>query len=212
MRIELGFLTAIAVATAGCGSQDSGKLKVDIPADHVAAINALVPAEWKDRLVFESGTIVDKLGRTLETYRLAVPAGWSKKEGPIRGRIAPPDADAFGRSAMFGAVAELRVGSNCNGECTTKDWAAEVDTTFYKKFTDGTATGKVTKDDKRETGRTLVFERAADAGTPDGEINILTTWWKKGGSQHFICEAKLAGSAVALAPAFEKACALVSAE
>lgn len=202
----------LVIGAAACSSNASDKVKLDIPADHVAAINALVPPEWKDRLVFEVGTIVDKVGRTKDTYRLALPAGWSPKEGPIRGRIAPPDADAFGRSSAFGATAEMRVGSNCNGECTTKDWAVEVDATFYKKFTDGTAPGKVTKDDKRETGRTLVFERAVDAGTPDGEVNILTTWWKKGGSQHFICEAKLAGGAVALAPAFEKACALVSVE
>ena len=202
----------IAAAAAACGSKDSGKIVIDIPAEHVAATNALVPADWKDRITFEVGTVVDTFGRTKETYRFAMPSGWKPKPGPIRGRIAPPDADAFGRSAAFGAVAEMRVGMNCNGECTTKDWAAEVDRAFYQKFTDGTAAGKVTKDDKRETGRTLVFERAVDAGTPDGEVNILTTWWKQGGSQHYICEAKLAGASVALAPAFEKACSLVSAE
>jgi hypothetical protein len=210
--MRIAFLLTTAAIVVGCGSKSNDKVKVEIPADHVAAINAMIPAEWKDKITFEIGSIVDTMGRHKDTYRLAMPAGWKPKEGPIRGRVAPPDADAFGRSAALGAVAELRVGSNCNGECTNKDWAAEVDRAFYQKFTDGSAVGKITKDDKRETGRTLVFERAAEAGSPDGEINILTTWWKKGGNQHFICEAKLAGAAVALAPAFEKACALVSAE
>ena len=211
MMRALGIM-ALAVALLGCPSKDSGKLKVDITAEHVAAVNALVPPEWKDKIVFEAGVIKDKSGRTTETYRLAVPGGWKPRPGPIAGVIVPADADDFNRSATLdGAIATMRASSDCGGECTAKDWAVVVDDRYYKKFTTAT-TGKVTKDDKTETGRTMVFERAADAGSVDGEINILTTWWKKGGSQHYICEAQLAGAAVALAPAFEKACSLVSAE
>lgn len=203
---------ALAVALLGCPSKDSGKIKVDITGEHVAAVNALVPAEWKDKIQFSAGVIKDKSGRTTETYRLAVPDGWKpKKDGHLAGQIVPADADDFDRSAALGAMATMRASSDCGGECTSKDWAAIVDDRVYKRFTTAT-TGKITKDDKTATGRTLVYERAADAGSPDGEINILTTWWKQGGSQYFICEAQLAGATVALAPAFEKACSLVSTE
>jgi len=210
--VRIFVCAALAVALLGCPSKDSGKLKVEITAEHVAAVNALVPPEWKDKVAFEAGIVKDTSGRTTETYRLAVPSGWKPKPGPLPGQIVPADADDFNRSAMLGGtIATMRTSSDCGGECTAKDWAKVVDDRYYKKFTTAT-TGKVTKDDKTATSRTLVFERAADAGSIDGEINILTTWWKQGGSQYFICEAQLAGATVALAPAFEKACSLVSTE
>lgn len=205
-------IAALAVAVIGCWSKDSSKLKVEITADHIAAVNALVPPEWKDKIAFEAGVIKDTSGRSTETYRLAMPSGWKPKPGPLPGQVVPSDADDFNRSAALGGgIATMRTSSDCGGQCTAKDWAKLVDERYFKKFTTAT-TGKVTKDAATETSRTLVYERAADAGSVDGEVNILTTWWKKGGSQHFICEAQLAGAAVALAPAFEKACSLVSAE
>jgi hypothetical protein len=211
MRHALLIAILAVPVLSGCPKTDSGKAKIDIPAEHVAAVNALIPPEWKDKVTFEVGTIVDTRGKSKDTYRLALPAGWTPRDGTLPGTMGPPDADDFGRSAALGAQAQIRVSFDCGGQCTSKDWAAEVDKSYYQKFTTATV-GKVTKDDKRATGRTMVYERAANAGSADGEVNIITTWWKAGGSQHFICEAKLAGSAVALAPAFEKACALVSTE
>ena len=201
-----------AVALAACKPGEDGKLPLEIAPAHIDAVNGLVPVDWRPHVVFELGTVADTRGRPNETFRLALPRGW--KPAYMTGSLQPGDADEFGRSAALGGAAiSMRVTSNCNGECRPKDWAAEVDRVFYQKFTNGTAVGKVVKDDKQPTGRTLVFERAAgaEAGMP-AEVNILVTWWKRGGNQHFICEAKLEAAAVALAPAFEAACARVSAE
>jgi hypothetical protein len=194
------------IALVACSTPDLGKIKVAITPEHVAAVNALVPAELRAKIEFELQTIVDSQGRrTADTYKVAAPKGW--KPAFLPASLQPADADDFGRSPAFGgAVLSFRVGSNCNGECTTKDWATEVEIAFYRKFTDGTASGKVVRDDRHATGRTLVFRQ------DDGEINLMTTWWKQGGSQHFICEARLDAAAAALAPAFEKACTAVSAE
>lgn len=207
--------TALAVAGAAlavaCSPPDEGKIKVPIPPEHVAAVNALIPAAWQGRVGFETGTLIDKRGKQGDVYRLALPTGWKPSYMP--GSLQPADADDFGRSPALGAVLALRVTSNCNGECVPKDWAVESDRAFFHKFTDGKATGRVVKDERTPTSRTLVFQRDAGA-RPDlpGEINILRAWWKKNGSQHFLCEAKLQGAATELAPAFELACAVVSAE
>jgi len=210
-RTAVMFAVVFTVGLPACGDQDLGKVKIAVPAEHVAAVNALIPAEWKGKLEFELGEVIDKRGRNHDTYRLALPRGW--KPAFMPGSLQPADADDFGRSAALGAVMSIRVGSNCNGECKPKDWAAEVDRVYYQQFTTGKAAGKVVEDTKRPTGRTLVFSRDESVEPGMGsEVNILTTWWKAGGSQHFICEAKLQDAAVALAPAFEQACALVSAE
>jgi hypothetical protein len=202
MRTVVG--PGLVLLLVACGSQNDGKVKVAIPPEHVAAVNALVPAEWKAKVEFELGSVKDTRGGVKgDTYKLALPRGW--KPAYKAGSLQPPDADEFGRSVGLGATAQMMVGSNCNGECMNKDWAAEVDKTYYQKFTAATELGTITRDDKTATGRTLVFTR------PD-EVNILTTWWQANGSQHFICEVKLQDAAMVLAPAFEKACSLVSTE
>jgi hypothetical protein len=217
---------ALALLVTACGQDDDGKLAVKLPADHADQVNALVPAEWKDKIRFTVQPVVDKKGRSSETYKLAAPAGW--KPGFLGGSLQPADADDFGRSKVLHIKAEMRVGSNCDGQCTNKDWAAVVDKVYYQQFTSGQVQGKVVKDDKRPEGRTLVFAREpkketqGDTVITHGErgINIITTWWKKGGSMLYLCEADLGEEPGAtdtppfdgLAAAFEKACSLVSVE
>jgi hypothetical protein len=201
----------LLVAVAACGSADEGKVKVAITPEHVAAVNATVPADWRVKLAFEIGTVEDQRGKPM-VFRLALPKGW--KPGFLAGSIQPGDADNFGRSpALGGATLSMRITANCFGACVEKDWGAEVDKGFYQDFTNGKKIGKVVKDEVTDTGRLLVFarEKDADPGMP-AEVNVFRTWWKKGGSQHFICEAKLEDAATALAPVFEKACSLVSTE
>ena len=222
-RVALAMALMMAV---GCGKEADDKLAVSMPADHAAAVNALVPAPWKDRINFTIQSVENKKGRSGETFKVAAPAGW--KPGFLGGSLQPGDADNFGRSKTLGIKAEMRVGSNCDGECTSKDWAAVVDKVYYQQIV--SQKGKVMKDDKRPNGRTMVFAREPTeemqgetkviSGSPG--INIITTWWKQGGSAHFVCEVDLGAELGAtdtagpdyasLAPAFEKACAVVSVE
>jgi hypothetical protein len=219
-------LTLILIAAAACGGRDDDKRKREISAAHVAAVNALVPPAWKDVLVFEVGTVVDQRGPDVETYRFAKPRGWIP--GFLPGSIKPADADDFGRSETLAANLQMRIGTNCDGECKAKDWDEITDRVYYKQFTSGTRKGKVVKDARTKTGRTLVFVReptTEQQGTTvvtTGEkgVNLLTTWWKADGKRMYICEVDLGeqhagpprGPLAELVPAFELACSLVSAE
>jgi hypothetical protein len=219
-------LAVILVAAAACGGRGDDKAKVAIPAEHVAAVNALVPPAWTATLVFEVGTLVDKRGPEVETYRFAKPRGWVP--GFLPGSVKPADADDFGRSAQLAANLQMRIGTNCDGECIAKDWDEVADRVYYKTFTSGARKGKVASDTRTKTGRTLVFlrepmkEMQGDVEVTTGErgVNILTTWWKSGGTRMFICEVDLGEQHAApppaaletLVPAFEKACSLVSVE
>ena len=219
-------LTLILIAAAACGGAGDDKLKADVSATHVDAVNALVPPAWKAELVFEVGTIVDRRGPEVETYRFAKPRGWIPAFLP--GSIKPADADDFGRSEKLAANMQMRIGTNCDGECLAKDWDEVADRLYYKQFTNGTRKGKVLRDTRSKTGRTMVFLReptkemqgSVQVTTGEKGVNLLTTWWKAGGRRMFICEVDLGEQHAAPPPApledlvaaFEKACSLVSAE
>jgi len=230
---------ALGLACAGScskktGDASGGNASSATPAAPAAtkadadAINALVPAELKDKIAFEVGTIDDGMGRHQTTYALVVPKGW--KRGFMPGSLEPADADSFGSKTL--GKTTLKVGSNCDGSCTAKDWAAVVDKVYYKQFTSGEVTGKVIKDDKQKNRRTLVFQQEPtvqeNAGTMTTTVNgktattsvtatsgskgirVIETWWTDGDSKHYVCEAELGEPAMALAAAFEKACDKVS--
>jgi hypothetical protein len=213
ITIALGLGLGLALATAACGKSDSkgggkgsGGGGGEIPADHVAAVNAAVPAELKGKLEFEAGRVGES--KRDSVFKAAVPRGW-KQGGVIPGTLRPPDADDFGSSKTFGRSL-MRIGSNCDGTCEKKDWAAVSDKVLYKQFTSGQVEGKVLKDDKRPNGRTLVFEHTA-AISPETDIAIYihTSWWEPEGTEYYTCSAELGTPAKGAADAFEKACAKV---
>lgn len=193
---------------AGGGDKGGGKsAAASVTAEHVAAVNAAIPADMKDKLEFELGTVEDEKGRDKDTYKLAVPKGW--KKGFMPGELEPADSDNFGSKTL--GKTDLQVGSSCDGACEKKDWAASTD---KSQFAPLTGDGKVLKDEKRANGRTLVVERKVSESFPEKDVavSIRTVWWEPDGSRYYYCFADLGTPAKALADAFEKACSAVAAE
>jgi hypothetical protein len=208
---------ALALATTGCGKGDSkdgaagaggagGAGAAGLPADHVAAVNAALPAELQGKVEFEAGRIVEteKRGRA---FKLAVPKGW-KTGRFMPGEIEPPDAESFGSKTL--GKTKMGIGRNCDGRCEKKDWAEVSDRVLYKQFTSGQVEGKVIKDEKRPNGRTLVFERKPSM-FPDKDVavHVYTSWWEPDGAEYYTCSAELGLPLKGAAEAFEKACAKV---
>jgi hypothetical protein len=198
---------ALALALAACGERDragagSGDRPRALAAGHVAAVNAALPAALRGTLELEAGRVVESTKRG--GYLAAVPKGW--KAGALPGSLVPPDADGFGSKTL--GRSRLSIGSNCDGECVPKDWAAASDKALFAQFTSGRIPGKVTKDERRPTGRTLVFEREAGP-LPDQEVAIYihVAWWTAESPRYHACSVELGAPLRGAAAAFEQACA-----
>jgi hypothetical protein len=188
----------IALAAAGCGKGDKqdgagGSAAASRPAVtiDVAAVNALVPAALKDRLVFEKRDLVIERGKHRTTYPVAAPAGWTQ------------DSKMFAHlKAKTGASSRLEVGSNCDGECTPKPWEAIADRVNFAPR----AKAKVTKDDKAPGRRTMI----ADVDTGGAGTVVVTAWWTDGDRSYHTCTASLDDTLKDAAPAFDKACQAIA--
>ncbi len=199
---------ALALATAGCGKSDSkdgagGASGGGLPADHVAAVNAAVPAELKGKLEFEAGRIVENEKRN-RAFKAAIPKGW-KTGRFIAGEIEPPDADSFGSKTL--GRTRMSISRHCGGRCEKKDWAAVVE----KDVTNLTGTdSKVLKDEKRPNGRTFVVETKPSV-FPDKDVAVYvyTAWWEPDAAEYYTCRAELGLPLKGAADAFEKACSKV---
>jgi hypothetical protein len=204
--------TMLVLAAASCGKGDSKEgakgaaAGGDLPADHVAAVNAALPADLKGQLEFEAGRILENEKRN-EAFKVAVPKGW-KKGRFMPGTIEPADADTFGSKTL--GKTQMAVSRNCDGDCVKKDWAAISDKVLYSQFTSGKVEGKVIKDEKRPNGRTLVFERKPGM-FPDKDVavHVYTSWWEPESREYFTCSAELGTPIKGAAEAFEKACSKV---
>jgi hypothetical protein len=216
----------VLLVAAACGKKGGGAAASSITKADADAANAAVPADLKTKVVFDVRTVEDKMGHHKTKYTFVAPKSW--KEGFMPGSLKPDDAD------NLGFATEVRVGTNCDGSCESKDWAKVVDKVYYSQYTSGKVTGKVVKDVKGKNDRLMVFaneptvqENAGSASmTVNGQtttttvtatsgtkgVTIIHTWWEDGGSKHFVCEATLNEGAAVLADAFEKACAKASVE
>lgn len=208
---RLASITLALAAAAACGKGDSkeggkGAAAGDLPADHVAAVNAAIPADLKGKVEFEAGRIVENEKHN-RVFKVAVPKGW-KPGRFMPGMLEPPDPDTIGSKTL--GKTQMGVGRNCDGKCEKKDWATISDKVLYQQFTSGQVQGKVIKDEKRPNGRTLVFERAPSA-FPDKDvaIHIYNSWWESDGSEYYTCSVELGQPLKGAAEAFEKACAKV---
>ena len=201
---------------AGCSKKDSdasGSAKPtsgggDTSID-VAGVNAAIPADLKGKIEFEAGTI--ELGhRGRESAKAAVPKGW--KKGFMPGSLEPADADNFG-SKTFGKTS-MTIGTDCNGSCEKKDWAAVSDKVYFSQFTGGKTEGKVIKDEKGDNRRTLVFEHKVSDSFPEKEVaaRVIVAWWTPDSERYYTCQAEVGTPVKGLLPAFEKACAKVAVE
>jgi hypothetical protein len=189
----------IAIALAACGKGDkkdgaatSAASRPPVVID-VAAVNALVPAALKDRLVFEKRDLVIERGKRKTTYTVAAPAGWAQ------------DSKMFAHlkaSATAALGSRLEVGSNCDGECTPKPWEVIADRVNFAPR----ARGKVTKDDRAPGRRTMI----AEVDTGGAAIVMVTAWWTDGDRSYHTCTASLDDTLRDAAPAFDRACQAVA--
>lgn len=181
-------MVLVALAALGCGKGEK-KGAAAAPTD-VAGVNALVPAALKDKFVFEEATITEKRGRSKTIYKLVAPKGW-KQEMESFASLKPP--------TDLGFMTEFKVGTNCDGTCEPKDWAAVVDKQV-KQFGDA----KLLKDEKGPNRRTVIAEVSS------GMTLALVAWWKDGDREYMHCGGTLDKQVKDAAAAFVKACESVS--
>ncbi len=199
--LQLAF-TSLLLLTAACGKKgadgesEGADLGTGTGVD-ATAVNALVPAAFKDKLVFEKQDIATDLGRTKTTYTIAFPKGWKRGSSEMFANFDAPSEAGLG----FGT--QMKVSANCGGECKPKDWNKVVDEYFQSIITGG----KVVKDVKGKTSRLLVSESTGGMGPA---TDVVYAWWTEGGKESYYCAAKIAAEGKDTVPAFEKACQAVA--
>ncbi len=183
---------ALLLVAAACGKSDSSSAPPATPID-LAAVNALVPADLKDKLVFEQRDLVEERGRhSKTTYTLAAPKDW--EQGKMFASLEPK------RDANLGFFTKIIVGSNCDGSCEPKDWAKTSEKVNFSQFRTG---WKITKDEQAKTSHLMIAEK-------DDQTNVTYAWWADGARKYYSCSASLEGEIKAAADAFAKACQAVA--
>jgi len=180
----------------GCGKKGGGEAKGTGIAIDAAAVNSLVPAALKDKLVFEKRDIVLERGRSNTTYTLAAPKGWEQGMKSFGSLDAPKDSG-------MGFFTKFSVGSNCDGQCKPKEWEKIADKVNFEPL----SKKKVLKDVKGKGNRLMVAE--GDGGGMD-TTEVVFAWWTDGADSYHTCQATLDKEIKDAAPAFEKACQAVT--
>jgi hypothetical protein len=184
-------LSLLLLVAAACSKSGSSAPKA-VPID-VAAVNALVPADLKDKLVFEKRDILEERGkRSKATFTMAAPKDW-EQEGKMFASLRPKS------ESNLGFMTDLRVGSNCDGTCEAKDWAKTSEKVNFAQFRDG----KILKDELAKTSHLMIAEK-------NDSTYVVYAWWADGGRKYFTCTASLEKEVKAAADAFAKACQAVS--
>lgn len=193
-------LSAISLTLLACGGKDNApagttgptggagdntaKAPATLDPAVVAGVEAKLPESLKGKVTFEA--VVGEKGRHLAVQ----PKGW--EEGVIPGRVKPP---AGGPDLGFATA--FSTGSNCDGSCEPKDWAAISDKVEFSQFTSGN--WQVEKDEKLPDGRLLVV-------TSGDRVDIALARWKEGASRYFSCRVTLDKPLTEAVAAFEEAC------
>lgn len=189
----LSALVVLSVAACDAKKEGAGANGGDnaatakLSATAVADANAAIPDALKTKLKFVEGAHED---RKLKAPAV-LPEGW-KTGGVIPGSYKPDD------NADLGFMTKYELGTNCDGACEAKDWAAVSENVEFAQFKGAQFT--VTKDEKTPGFRILI------ATTKDGTAYIRSAFWKAGANRYFTCGATLDPKIAAAAPAFEKAC------
>lgn len=194
-RSILGLGLVVAAACGGSKSDSSSSSKAAAPEVKIdaAAVNALVPASLKDKLVFESQKIVEERGRHNRTYTLAAPKGWASRMKGFTD-LKPPD------NAGLGFFTSMHVGTNCDGSCEPKDWATVSEKVDFKPYRDS---GKILKEDKTASSHVMIAEQG-------DKVYVVSATWEDGGREYHTCHAELEKEVKDAAPAFAKACEAVA--
>jgi hypothetical protein len=166
------------------GNAADGEATPPDPGAHAAEVQA-VQAKVPDGMAVTFEAVIGEKDRHLAIQ----PKGW--ETGVIPGRVKPPAGSDLGFMTAFST------GSNCDGECTAKDWASVADSVEFAQFTKGGAT--LDKDEKLPDGRLVVV-------SGDARVDIVLARWKEGASRYYVCRATLDRELISAAPAFEEAC------
>lgn len=188
----------VAVAASGCDKSDrrpaAGSAAPPPVVIDAAAVNALVPPGLRDKLVFERRELAIERGAHRATYTLAAPAGWVQTS-KLFAHLRPPGPTGQGP--------RFDVGSNCDGPCTPKPWEVIADRVNFAPR----ARGKVLKDDRTATRRTMIAEvETGGIKTTD----VVVAWWADGDKSYHLCTAVLDDAFAGAAPAFDRACQAVA--
>lgn len=196
-RAVIAVIAVIAVGLA-CGKADrtpaAGSATPPPIAIDSAAVNALVPAALKDKLVFERRELAIERGAHKAIYTLAAPAGWVQTS-KLFAHLRPAGATGQGP--------RLDVGSNCDGPCTPRPWEVIADRVNFAPR----ARGKVLKDDRTATRRTMIAE--VESGGQQ-TTDVVVAWWTDGDRSYHVCTAVLDDALRGAAPAFDRACQAVA--
>jgi hypothetical protein len=186
-------LTLLLVVAAACGKDKSSAPPPAAPID-VAGVNALVPADLKDKLVFEKRELTEERGKKgrKRIYTLAAPKDW-EQDMKMFANVKPKS------EANLGFMTSFSVGSNCDGACEPKDWAKTSEKVNFAQFRDG----KIVKDEQQKTSHLLIAEKG-------DSTYVVYAWWNDGGRMYYTCTASLEEPVKAAADAFAKACQAVN--
>lgn len=198
-------LALVALAAMGCGkSSSSGAAQGSAAATtavaeapiaiDIAAVNALVPAALKDKLVFEQKTLTTVRGKKTATYTIAAPRDWVQ-DSKLFARMRPAE--------IYGRFTQLTVTANCDGTCEPKDWAAVADRVDFAPRTSGAI-----RKEARGPGRRLLIADV-EAGATRTTV-VVAAWWRDGATSYHVCTATLAEPFREAAPAFDKACEAIA--
>jgi hypothetical protein len=181
----------VVVLAAACGKDKSAAPPPAAPID-VAGVNALVPADLKDKLVFEKRELTEERGKkSKRVYTVAAPKDW-EQDMKMFASVKPKSESNLGFMTSFA------VGSNCNGTCEPKDWAKESEKVNFAQLRDG----KILKDDQQKTSHLMIAEKG-------DSTYVAYAWWKDGGRMYYTCTASLEEPVKGAADAFAKACQAV---
>jgi hypothetical protein len=182
----------LSVSLMACGKGGDKAGGGSAPTIDYAAINALVPADLKTKLVFDKFELVDEHKHGNITFTFAAPKGW--KEGMKgMGSLKAPEDQGF--------MTRMSVNSNCDGSCEPKDWAATADKVDFKQFI-GNGDMKVVKDEKKPGSRLMIVE--------DKDMtHVAYAWWTDGAKNYHACRVTLDAPLKGAGEAFAKACQAV---
>ncbi len=185
----------VALAPLSLGTACSKKDSASAPAVmfDVDGVNALVPADLKDKLVFEKRDILEERGRKATTYTVVAPKGWQPRMKGFASLEPAKDGPDLGFMTSFG------VGGNCDGLCKAKNWAETADKVNFSQFKDD----KVVDEKTTKTSRMLIAEKGENT-------YVVYAWWSDGAPRYHTCQATLEAPVKGAAKAFAKACEAVA--
>ncbi len=182
-------IVVIALAACSKSSKQESSSPAAVTID-AAAVNALVPAELKTKLVFDKTDVAEERGKDKLTFTVAAPKGWKQDNKMFATLTGGNDV---------GFMTSMHLASDCDGTCEPKDWAKSADKTVFDQFKGA----GVMKNDTTPTSRLLIATR-------DKTTFVAYAWWQPDARHYHFCLVTLEEPVAAAAPAFAKACQAVN--